>query len=58
MSLQGQGWKIVASFEGVMPKKMKALPLDQMFEVSSVKKVLLLKSPFIFGSHVSMGHML
>lgn len=40
VSLQGQGWKIVASFEGVLPKRIKGLPLDQMFEISSIKKVL------------------
>lgn len=39
MTEQGQGWKIVASFEGVLPKRMKGLPLDQMFEISSIKKV-------------------
>lgn len=36
---QGQGWKVVASFEGVLPKRIKSLPLDQMFEISSIKKV-------------------
>lgn len=29
----------MASFEGVLPKRIKSLPLDQMFEISSVKKV-------------------
>uniref|UniRef100_A9U1V2 dynamin GTPase n=1 Tax=Physcomitrium patens TaxID=3218 RepID=A9U1V2_PHYPA len=38
---EGQGWKIVASFEGVLPKRMKGLPLDQMFEISSIKKLVL-----------------
>jgi len=38
---EGQGWKVVASFEGVLPKRIKSLPLDQMFELSSVKKLVL-----------------
>lgn len=38
---EGQGWKIVASFEGVLPKRIKGLPLDQMFEISSIKKLVL-----------------
>jgi dynamin GTPase len=36
---QGAGWRVVASFEGVLPKRIKGLPLDSMFELSSVKKV-------------------
>ncbi len=38
-SFQGSGWRVVASFEGALPKRMKGLPLDSMFELSSVKKV-------------------
>jgi dynamin GTPase len=37
--MQGDGWKVVASFEGVLPNRIKQLPLDQMFELSSIKKV-------------------
>jgi dynamin GTPase len=36
---EGSGWRVVASFEGALPKRMKGLPLDSMFELSSVKKV-------------------
>ncbi len=38
-SFQGSGWRVVASFEGALPKRMKELPLDSMFELSNVKKV-------------------
>lgn len=38
---EGQGWRVVSSFEGVLPKRIKNLPLDQMFEISSVKKLVL-----------------
>jgi dynamin GTPase len=38
---EGQGWKVVSSFEGVLPKRIKSLPLDQMFEISSIKKLVL-----------------
>jgi len=51
---QGAGWRVVASFEGVLPKRIKGLPLDSMFELSSVKKVsslVLLKVVFaVFAS--------
>jgi dynamin GTPase len=32
---------VVSSFEGVLPKRIKSLPLDQMFEISSIKKLVL-----------------
>ncbi|CAK9193656.1 unnamed protein product [Sphagnum troendelagicum] len=38
---EGSGWRVVASFEGALPKRMKGLPLDSMFELSSVKKLVL-----------------
>lgn len=38
---EGQGWKVVSSFEGALPKRIKNLPIDQMFEISSVKKLVL-----------------
>lgn len=30
---------MVASFEGALPKRIKQLPLDNLFELSSIKKV-------------------
>jgi dynamin GTPase len=36
---EGTGWKVVASFESILPKRIKGLPLDSMFEMSSIKKV-------------------
>jgi hypothetical protein len=36
---QGTGWKVVSSFEAILPKRIKGLPLDSMFEMSSIKKV-------------------
>jgi dynamin GTPase len=38
---EGAGWRVVASFEGALPKRIKQLPLDSMFELSSVKKLVL-----------------
>ncbi|CAM6022611.1 unnamed protein product [Sphagnum balticum] len=38
---EGTGWKVVASFEAVLPKRIKGLPLDSMFEMSSIKKLVL-----------------
>lgn len=41
----------MSSFEGVLPKRIKNLPLDQMFEISSVKKVVdMSELSFAFGS--------
>lgn len=36
---QGTGWKIVASFEGRFPDRMKQLPLDRHFDINNVKRV-------------------
>ncbi|KAJ0026319.1 hypothetical protein Pint_07093 [Pistacia integerrima] len=35
----GSGWKIVASFEGTFPNKIKQLPLDRHFDINNVKRV-------------------
>lgn len=37
--LQGSGWKIVASFEGNFPNRIKQLPLDRHFDINNVKRV-------------------
>lgn len=37
--LQGAGWKIVASFEGNFPNRIKQLPLDRHFDINNVKRV-------------------
>ncbi|KAG2710085.1 hypothetical protein I3760_04G008800 [Carya illinoinensis] len=36
---EGAGWKIVASFEGTFPNRMKQLPLDRHFDINNVKRV-------------------
>jgi hypothetical protein len=38
-SLQGSGWKVVASFEGNFPNRIKQLPLDRHFDINNVKRV-------------------
>eukprot|EP00249_Psilotum_nudum_P013635 c24435_g1_i1 orf=440-2686(+) len=38
---QGGGWKVVASFEGSFPKRMKELPLNDLFDINNVKRVVL-----------------
>ncbi|KQK02008.1 dynamin-2A [Brachypodium distachyon] len=38
---EGSGWKIVASFEGKFPDRIKQLPLDRHFDLSNVKRVVL-----------------
>ncbi|PKI74926.1 hypothetical protein CRG98_004698 [Punica granatum] len=38
---EGSGWKIVASFEGNFPKRLKELPLDRHFDISNVKRIVL-----------------
>ncbi|XP_031250680.1 dynamin-2A-like isoform X2 [Pistacia vera] len=35
----GSGWKIVASFEGTFPNKIKQLTLDRHFDINNVKRV-------------------
>ncbi|KAM0851179.1 hypothetical protein ACQ4PT_052598 [Festuca glaucescens] len=37
----GAGWKVVASFEGKFPTRVKQLPLDRHFDMKNVKKVVL-----------------
>ncbi|KAH9750506.1 Dynamin-2A [Citrus sinensis] len=39
--VQGNGWKVVASFEGNFPNRMKQLPLDRHFDMKNVKRVVL-----------------
>ncbi|OAY64841.1 Dynamin-2A [Ananas comosus] len=36
---EGAGWKIVASFEGNFPNRIKELPLDRHFDINNVKRV-------------------
>lgn len=36
---KGSGWKIVASFEGKFPDRIKQLPLDRHFDINNVKRV-------------------
>ncbi|KAM0905952.1 hypothetical protein ACQ4PT_016964 [Festuca glaucescens] len=38
---RGAGWKVVASFEGKFPTRVKQLPLDRHFDMKNVKKVVL-----------------
>uniref|UniRef100_A0A5B7C178 dynamin GTPase n=1 Tax=Davidia involucrata TaxID=16924 RepID=A0A5B7C178_DAVIN len=38
---EGSGWKVVASFEGNFPNRMKQLPLDRHFEINNVKRIVL-----------------
>ncbi|GAB2253878.1 hypothetical protein Droror1_Dr00021687 [Drosera rotundifolia] len=38
---EGNGWKIVASFEGNFPNRMKQLPLDRHFDMNNVKRIVL-----------------
>ncbi|TXG53655.1 hypothetical protein EZV62_018911 [Acer yangbiense] len=35
----GSGWKVVASFEGNFPNRIKQLPLDKHFDINNVKRV-------------------
>lgn len=37
--MQGSGWKVVQSFEGNFPNRIKQLPLDRHFDISNVKRV-------------------
>ena len=39
--LQGAGWKVVATFEGNFPSRIKQLPLDRHFDINNVKRVQL-----------------
>ncbi|XP_023523802.1 dynamin-2A-like isoform X2 [Cucurbita pepo subsp. pepo] len=38
---EGAGWKIVASFEGSFPNRIKQLPLDRHFDINNVKRIVL-----------------
>ncbi|TYI04231.1 hypothetical protein ES332_A10G004000v1 [Gossypium tomentosum] len=38
---EGNGWKIVSSFEGSFPNRIKQLPLDRHFDMNNVKKIVL-----------------
>ncbi|XWS11549.1 hypothetical protein CRYUN_Cryun37aG0007900 [Craigia yunnanensis] len=38
---EGNGWKIVASFEGTFPNRIKQLPLDRHFDINNVKRIVL-----------------
>ncbi|KAL5207202.1 hypothetical protein ABZP36_031637 [Zizania latifolia] len=38
---EGSGWKIVASFEGKFPDRIKQLPLDRHFDMNNVKRIVL-----------------
>ncbi|CAA6661417.1 unnamed protein product [Spirodela intermedia] len=38
---EGSGWKVVASFEGNFPNRIKQLPLDKHFDINNVKRVVL-----------------
>ncbi|GMI77438.1 Dynamin related protein 2B, dynamin-like 3 [Hibiscus trionum] len=38
---EGNGWKIVSSFEGSFPNRIKQLPLDRHFDIKNVKRVVL-----------------
>ncbi|XP_004290253.1 PREDICTED: dynamin-2A-like [Fragaria vesca subsp. vesca] len=38
---EGSGWKIVSSFEGNFPNRIKQLPLDRHFDINNVKRIVL-----------------
>ncbi|XP_028755574.1 dynamin-2B [Neltuma alba] len=38
---EGAGWKIVASFDGNFPNRIKQLPIDRHFDISNVKRIVL-----------------
>jgi hypothetical protein len=38
---QGGSWKVVTSFEGALPNRIKQLPLNDLFDLNNVKKVLM-----------------
>ncbi|XP_015696150.1 dynamin-2A-like isoform X2 [Oryza brachyantha] len=37
--VEGAGWKVVASFEGKFPTRIRQLPLDKHFDMKNVKRV-------------------
>ncbi|KAH7297573.1 hypothetical protein KP509_25G002000 [Ceratopteris richardii] len=38
---EGSSWKVVASFEGALPGRIKQLPLNDLFDLNNVKKIVL-----------------
>ncbi|KAG6467936.1 dynamin-2A-like [Zingiber officinale] len=38
---EGSGWKVVATFEGNFPNRIKQLPLDRHFDINNVKRIVL-----------------
>ncbi|KAL3638657.1 Dynamin-2A [Castilleja foliolosa] len=38
---EGGGWKVVSSFEGNFPNRIKQLPLDRHFDINNVKRIVL-----------------
>ncbi|CAJ2649307.1 dynamin-2A-like isoform X2 [Trifolium pratense] len=38
---EGNGWKVVASFEGNFPNRIKQLPIDRHFDINNVKRIVL-----------------
>ncbi|XVF29816.1 hypothetical protein REPUB_Repub16aG0003700 [Reevesia pubescens] len=38
---EGTGWKIVGSFEGNFPNRIKQLPIDRHFDINNVKRIVL-----------------
>ncbi|KAI0502163.1 hypothetical protein KFK09_017110 [Dendrobium nobile] len=38
---EGGGWKVVASFEGNFPTRIKQLPLDKHFDINNIKRIVL-----------------
>ncbi|KAJ9538297.1 hypothetical protein OSB04_031030 [Centaurea solstitialis] len=41
MTGEGSGWKVVASFEGNFPNRIKQIPLDRHFDINNVKRIVL-----------------
>nr|XP_043626430.1 dynamin-2A-like [Erigeron canadensis] len=37
---EGTGWKVVASFEGNFPNRIKQIPLDKHFDLNNVKRIV------------------
>ncbi|KVH93517.1 Dynamin [Cynara cardunculus var. scolymus] len=37
---EGSGWKVVASFEGNFPNRIKQIPLDRHFDINNVKRIV------------------
>ncbi|KAJ7525447.1 hypothetical protein O6H91_17G051600 [Diphasiastrum complanatum] len=38
---EGGSWRVISSFEGTLPNRMKQLPLNDLFELMNIKKVVL-----------------